>query len=66
MNIVFRLPSEALEEKFLAEAKKADFVGLKGHRSVGGCRASCYNAVPMESVEALVSFMEKFQKENQA
>lgn len=66
MNLVFRLPTEALEEKFLSEAKKANFVGLKGHRSVGGCRASCYNAVPMESIEALSSFMEKFQKENPA
>jgi phosphoserine aminotransferase len=66
MNLVFRLPTEALEEKFLSEAKKANFVGLKGHRSVGGCRASCYNAVPMESVEALSDFMEKFQKENPA
>ena len=66
MNIVFRLPTEALEEKFLAEAKKANFVGLKGHKSVGGCRASCYNAVTDEAVYSLRDFMEKFQTENPA
>jgi phosphoserine aminotransferase len=66
MNIVFRLPTEVLEEKFLAEAKKANFVGLKGHKSVGGCRASCYNAVTDEAVYSLRDFMEKFQKENPA
>ena len=64
MNIVFRLSNPTLEEKFLSEAKKADLIGLKGHRSVGGCRASCYNAVPMEAVVALKNFMEKFHKEN--
>lgn len=64
MNVVWRLPSEELEEKFVNEAKKAGFIGLKGHRSVGGIRASIYNAVPKESVEALVSFMNEFEKNN--
>jgi phosphoserine aminotransferase len=64
MNIVFRLPSEELEAKFIAESKVAGFIGLKGHRSVGGCRASCYNALPIEGVEALVSFMDTFKKAN--
>ncbi len=64
MNIVWRLKSEALEELFLSQAKKAGFVGLKGHRSVGGIRASIYNAVPTESVDALTSFMKDFEKKN--
>jgi phosphoserine aminotransferase len=64
MNVTFRLPSEELEEKFVNEAKKAGFIGLKGHRSVGGCRASIYNAMGLEGVQALVQFMEKFAKEN--
>jgi phosphoserine aminotransferase len=64
MNIVWRLPSEELEEQFLSQAKKAGFVGLKGHRSVGGIRASVYNAVPMEAVDALASFMKDFEKKN--
>ena len=64
MNITFRLPTEELEKKFLAEAKQAGFVGLAGHRSVGGCRASAYNAVPVEACKALKELMEKFQKEN--
>ena len=62
MNVVFRLPSEELEAKFVAEATKAGMVGLKGHRSVGGIRASIYNAMPQAGVEALVQFMEKFRK----
>ena len=49
MNIVFRLPSEELEEKFVAEAKKRRMIGLKGHRSVGGIRISVYNSCPMEA-----------------
>lgn len=61
MNITFRLPSEKLEEKFVEESKKADFVGLKGHRSVGGLRASIYNAFPLGGVKALVEFMKKFE-----
>ncbi len=66
MNIVFRLPSEELEAKFIKEATAAGFIGLKGHRSVGGCRASCYNALPTEAVIALKAFMEEFMKENPA
>jgi len=64
MNITFRLKSEELEKKFLAEAKQAGFVGLAGHRSVGGCRASAYNAVPVEACQALRDLMVKFQSEN--
>lgn len=62
MNIVWRLQNEALEEQFLAQAKHMGFVGLKGHRSVGGIRASIYNAVPLESVDALASFMKDFER----
>jgi phosphoserine aminotransferase len=64
MNLTFRLPTEELEKKFLAEAKQANFVGLAGHRSVGGCRASAYNAVPVEACQALRELMVKFQKDN--
>lgn len=64
MNVVFRLPSEDLEKKFLKEADAAGLKNLKGHRSVGGCRASVYNALPMDSVETLAQFMEQFQKDN--
>lgn len=64
MNIVFRLPNEELEAKFVAETKAADMVGLKGHRSVGGCRASIYNAMPQEGVDALAAFMEEFARRN--
>jgi len=62
MNVVWRLPSEELEEKFVADAKKAGFIGLKGHRSVGGLRASIYNAVGLDAVGALVAFMNAFEK----
>lgn len=62
MNVVFRLPTEELEKKFLAESKQADMLGLKGHRAVGGVRASLYNALPVEDVEALSSFMKEFQR----
>jgi phosphoserine aminotransferase len=62
MNVVFRLPGEQDEERFLAEAKKREMVGLKGHRSVGGIRASIYNAVQPEWVEELASFMEEFAR----
>ena len=65
MNITFRVADEELEKKFLAEAKEAGFVGLNGHRSVGGCRASAYNAVPVEACKALADFMVKFQQNNQ-
>jgi phosphoserine aminotransferase len=64
MNITFRLPSEVLEEKFAKEAKAAGMDGLKGHRSVGGMRASIYNAFPEEGVDALVSFMREFERKN--
>ena len=64
MNVSFRLPSEDLEAKFISEATKAGLHGLKGHRSVGGCRASIYNAMPIEGVEALNAFMREFQKNN--
>jgi len=62
MNVVFRLPSEAQEEAFVAEAKKRGMVGLKGHRSVGGIRVSLYNAVEPAWVDALCSFMQEFTK----
>ena len=64
MNVVYRLRSEELDAKFVAEASKAGLVGLKGHRLVGGIRASLYNAVPVEGVEKLVDFMQRFQKSN--
>ncbi len=64
MNVTFRLPSEALEEQFAGEAKKQGLIGLKGHRSVGGIRASLYNAVPLEAAQALVEFMKDFQQKN--
>ena len=61
MNVVFRLPSEDLEARFLARAEAVGLVNLKGHRSVGGCRASLYNAMPRASVEALCGFMHDFR-----
>jgi phosphoserine aminotransferase len=64
MNVPFRLPSEDLEKKFVSESKAAKLDGLKGHRSVGGIRASLYNAFPKAGVEALVSFMKDFAQEN--
>lgn len=62
MNVVFRLPSAELEERFLGEAKKARMVGLKGHRSVGGIRVSLYNAVSLASAEALAGLMHDFAR----
>ncbi|MDQ5911759.1 MAG: phosphoserine aminotransferase [Pseudomonadota bacterium] len=62
MNVPFTLPDEALDKPFLAEAKAAGLVTLAGHRSVGGMRASIYNAIPLEGVQALVNFMADFQK----
>jgi phosphoserine aminotransferase len=62
MNITFRLSSEDLEKQFVKEATAAGLDGLKGHRSVGGMRASIYNAFPEEGVEALVSFMREFER----
>lgn len=64
MNITFRLADEELEKTFIKEAGEAGFVGLKGHRSVGGLRASIYNAVPYASCEALAQFMKQFQQKN--
>ncbi len=64
MNVTFNLSSEALEKKLIAEALSAGFSGLKGHRSVGGLRASIYNAFPTKGVEDLVSFMKDFQQKN--
>jgi phosphoserine aminotransferase len=64
MNITFRLPSEELEKKFVKEATEKGLVGLKGHRSVGGLRASVYNAFPVEGAKALVDFMKDFQNKN--
>jgi phosphoserine aminotransferase len=60
MNVTFRLPSEDLEKQFLAEAGKLGMSGLKGHRSVGGIRASIYNAFPPAGVEALAGFLKDF------
>lgn len=64
MNVTYRLPTEELEKKFTAEATAQGLDGLKGHRSVGGIRASIYNAFPHEGVEALVSFMKEFERKN--
>jgi phosphoserine aminotransferase len=64
MNVCFRLPTEELEAKFIAEALEENFSGLKGHSSVGGCRASMYNAMPVEGAERLAEFMVKFKKNN--
>lgn len=64
MNVVFRLSSAELEGKFLAEASAEGLVNLKGHRSVGGCRASVYNAMPEAGVAALVDFMDAFRRDN--
>jgi phosphoserine aminotransferase len=64
MNVTWRLPSEDLEKKFCNEATAAGLDGLKGHRSVGGIRASIYNAFPREGCEALVAFMQDFERGN--
>lgn len=64
MNITFRLPSEDLEKEFVAEAAKVGLSGLKGHREVGGIRASIYNAMPVEGCTKLAEFMNDFQKKN--
>ena len=62
MNVTFRLSGEDLEKQFVKEAEKAGFDGLKGHRSVGGIRASIYNAFPEEGVDALIQFMREFER----
>ena len=64
MNVTFRLPSEDLEKKFASQATAAGMDGLKGHRSVGGIRASIYNAFPPEGCAALVEFMKEFEQKN--
>ena len=64
MNVPFITGSDELDAKFIAEAKQAGFENLKGHRSVGGMRASIYNAMPLEGVQKLVEFMKEFEKEN--
>ena len=64
MNVPFITGNEELDAKFVSEAKKAGFINLKGHRTVGGMRASIYNAMPVEGVEKLVEFMKKFEAEN--
>jgi len=65
MNITFNLPTPELEQKCVKEALEHDLVGLKGHRSVGGMRASVYNAMPLEGVEKLVEFLKEFRENNQ-
>jgi phosphoserine aminotransferase len=62
MNVTFRLPNEDLEKRFVAEALEEGLGGLKGHRSVGGCRASIYNATDIWAVKDLVAFMAEFEK----
>ena len=64
MNIPFTLAKPELDGEFLAQAEKASLINLKGHRSVGGMRASIYNAVPMEAIDALVAFMQEFDANN--
>ncbi|MBU1182940.1 MAG: 3-phosphoserine/phosphohydroxythreonine transaminase [Proteobacteria bacterium] len=64
MNVTFRLPNEELEGKFIQEATQNGLGGLKGHRSVGGCRASIYNATTLDTIKALTGFMKEFEKKN--
>ncbi len=64
MNVPFTLADESLNRSFLAEAEEAGLMNLKGHRSVGGMRASIYNAVPEKAVDALVDFMKEFERTN--
>ena len=64
MNVTFRLPSEDLEKKFVADALGNSLGGLKGHRSVGGCRASIYNPTSLDAVKDLVAFMKDFEAKN--
>jgi phosphoserine aminotransferase len=64
MNVTFRLPSEDLEKNFIAEAAENGMIGLKGHRSVGGIRASIYNAVSGNAVETLSAFMKEYERKN--
>jgi phosphoserine aminotransferase len=64
MNVTFRLPNEELEKQFVRDALDQGLGGLKGHRSVGGCRASIYNATTVDAVESLVDFMKYFETKN--
>ena len=64
MNVTFRIADEELESRFVAEALENGLGGLKGHRSVGGCRASIYNPTPLEAVQSLIEFMKSFEKQN--
>ena len=62
MNVTFRLPNEELEKAFVKQSTAAGLDGLKGHRSVGGMRASIYNAFPEDGIDALVAFMQEFER----
>mgnify|MGYP006285739751 FL=1 len=64
MNVTFRLADENLEKRFVEQALENDLGGLKGHRSVGGCRASIYNPISLEAVDALIEFMKEFERQN--
>ncbi|MBR1454702.1 MAG: 3-phosphoserine/phosphohydroxythreonine aminotransferase, partial [Lachnospiraceae bacterium] len=64
MNVTFNLPTEDLEAKFVEEAKASGMINLKGHRVLGGIRASIYNAITLSDVKTLANFMEKFEKAN--
>ena len=64
MNVVFVTGNAELDKRFVAEAKEAGFVNLAGHRSIGGMRASIYNAMPEKGIEALIEFMKKFEANN--
>ena len=64
MNVTFRSVSEELNDKFVQEATAAGFTNLKGHRNVGGMRASIYNAMPTEGIEKLCDFIQEFDKKN--
>ena len=64
MNVPFVTGDKDLDAEFVAQAAEAGLVNLKGHRTVGGMRASIYNAMPVEGVKALIEFMKKFEKEN--
>ena len=64
INIIFTLPTKELENKFLTEAKINNFIGLDGHRNIGGCRISCYNAMPIKTIKLLLTFMKNFKFNN--
>ncbi len=64
MNVVFKLPTPELDQKFISDAENAGMTTLKGHRSIGGVRASIYNAFPLQGVKDFVAFMQKFEDDN--